>query len=264
MLSTRFSVQPLAPALGAELQGLDILSGVDDAAFGLFRDALHRYSVVVVRGQRLSPEAQVAFSHRLGPTTDSEFSFQHSQTSDGVSEMIIISNIVEDGKEIGGDQRAIQANRIAESCEVELIALDISSHIHGARLFANRGDSSFRIRAGDAHQLLGMRIGERPQKDAVHQAEDGGVRANTERQREDGDRRKSRIAPQQACAVAQVLNQVFDPGPDPLIAGDAFDQGDVAEFTAGDASGFVRGCAAVDVVSRGHLEMGVEFLAQSG
>ena len=66
--------------------------------------------------------------------------------------------------------------------------------------------------AGDAHQLSGLGILERPQHDGVDDAEDGGAGADAEREREDDDRREARaivqgsggrIARREECASAE-------------------------------------------------------------
>ena len=69
------------------------------------------------------------------------------------------------------------------------------------------GERAVRIRAGDADEALGRRVGKRREQNAVHQAEDRGVGADAERQREHGDGREARAAPQHARAEAQVLRE---------------------------------------------------------
>jgi taurine dioxygenase len=59
-------VQPISGSLGAELVGVDADAGIDDASLGEVRAALLRYGVVVLRDQKLSREAQLAFARRLG------------------------------------------------------------------------------------------------------------------------------------------------------------------------------------------------------
>ena len=54
-------------------------------------------------------------------------------------------------------------------------------------------------------QFLRMRKGQGIEKDAIHDGEDGGVRADTERQRENRDCSKPRRLRQRAQAVSQIL-----------------------------------------------------------
>ncbi|MCO6419533.1 TauD/TfdA family dioxygenase [Siccirubricoccus sp. KC 17139] len=59
--------RPLGPTFGAELSGLTVRGDVGEAELAAFREALHRYGVVLIRGVANDPAAQVAFSRRLGP-----------------------------------------------------------------------------------------------------------------------------------------------------------------------------------------------------
>ncbi len=64
-----------------------------------------------------------------------------------------------------------------------------------------------------------MRIGQRLQQHSIHQAENRGVCADAQRQRQHRHHREPRIFPQGARAVAQVLQQRLQPRPSPLIVG---------------------------------------------
>ena len=59
---------------------------------------------------------------------------------------------------------------------------------------------------------------ERVEQHRFHDAEDGGVRANAERQRHDGDSRKPGRSPELAQRVANVLEQRVDDGADAHVA----------------------------------------------
>jgi len=63
-----FEVQPVSPVFGAEIVGVDLASGIDDATFEALRDEFHAHGVLFFRGQRLlSADAQVGLARRLGP-----------------------------------------------------------------------------------------------------------------------------------------------------------------------------------------------------
>jgi taurine dioxygenase len=63
-----FTVKPLTPRLGAEIVGIDLSGPLGDNVFGQLRQAwLDAGGFMVVRGQRLSSEAHIAFSRRFGP-----------------------------------------------------------------------------------------------------------------------------------------------------------------------------------------------------
>ena len=62
--------------------------------------------------------------------------------------------------------------------------------------------------ANDCHDPVGVRIRQRLQQDYVDHRKDGGVGANTQRQRRDGDSRETGTLAQDAKGVSQVGEQV--------------------------------------------------------
>ncbi len=69
-----------------------------------------------------------------------------------------------------------------------------------------------RILATHLHETIGFGdAAERPQQQCVHQAEDGGVRANPERQGQDGDQRERRGLQQHPDAESKVLHHLVLP-----------------------------------------------------
>ena len=59
-------VHPIAGALGAEVGGVDAARSLDDAVVSEIRQALLDYLVIFIRGQKLTPQAQLAFARRFG------------------------------------------------------------------------------------------------------------------------------------------------------------------------------------------------------
>ncbi len=59
-------VQPLTGVFGAEITGVDLGEGLDDATFEAGRDAIVGHGVVTVPDQRLTPATQLAFVQRFG------------------------------------------------------------------------------------------------------------------------------------------------------------------------------------------------------
>jgi taurine dioxygenase len=53
--------------------GVDLAADLDDAEVGAIRSALLEHEVIFLRDQDLDPDAQVAFSHRLGPPSPVPF-----------------------------------------------------------------------------------------------------------------------------------------------------------------------------------------------
>jgi taurine dioxygenase len=56
----------LSDTLGCEIRGAQISAAMSDADFRTIEDALHEHLVVIVRDQKLTPEAFVAFARRFG------------------------------------------------------------------------------------------------------------------------------------------------------------------------------------------------------
>ena len=91
-------VRALGPGIGAEVTGIDVGAGIDASAMAFIQDALNRYSVIVLRGQDLTPADQIAFSRRLG---EMRTSFYNRYAVPGHPELSVVSNIVENGQAIG-------------------------------------------------------------------------------------------------------------------------------------------------------------------
>jgi taurine dioxygenase len=83
--------------MGAEIDGVD-LATLEDAAFRVVLDALLQHRVVVMRAQKLTAPQFLAFARRFGPSEPHVLDqFHHPQYPD----ILILSNVVEDGKAIG-------------------------------------------------------------------------------------------------------------------------------------------------------------------
>ena len=61
----RITVKPMAGALGAEVEGVD-LNNLDDQTFAELYQAWLDHLVVFLRDQDITPEEQVAFAKRFG------------------------------------------------------------------------------------------------------------------------------------------------------------------------------------------------------
>ncbi len=83
--------------LGHKIHGVD-LANLSDAEFKAIEDAWNTYGVVVVTGQTLTPEQQLAFSRRFGGL---EKFVIDAYNLPGNPEIFVVSNIIENGKPIG-------------------------------------------------------------------------------------------------------------------------------------------------------------------
>ncbi len=66
-------VRQSAPALGAEIHGVDLAQGVSDEQFAEVRDAFHRHGVIFFRDQDITPEQHIAFAERWGAININRF-----------------------------------------------------------------------------------------------------------------------------------------------------------------------------------------------
>lgn len=92
------SVAPLAAPVGAEIRGIDVAAGLDDQAVQFIRDALHEHSVIVLRGQDITPDQQKSFARQLGQMRTS---FYNRYGVPDHPELTVVSNITRDGENIG-------------------------------------------------------------------------------------------------------------------------------------------------------------------
>ena len=91
-------IKSLSRHVGAEIVGVDVANELPDDVFERIDDAYNRYSVLVFRDQKLTPERQIAFARRFG---DLEISPRTEFALPGYPEVLVLSNIIENGKPIG-------------------------------------------------------------------------------------------------------------------------------------------------------------------
>ena len=98
--TTRFHVRRLPDApLGAEILGLADAANLSDADIAAIRQAwLAHDGLLVFRDVQLTPQSQVEFSRRFGPLQVHVLNQFHLA---GHPEILVVSNVVENGKPIG-------------------------------------------------------------------------------------------------------------------------------------------------------------------
>jgi taurine dioxygenase len=89
---------PLGNPIGAAVGGVDLSKPLDDATFAEIEDAFARWSVIVFRDQRLTPESQLAFAQRFGGLEINAFD---RYALEGFPGILKVSNIVESGRALG-------------------------------------------------------------------------------------------------------------------------------------------------------------------
>jgi taurine dioxygenase len=90
---------PTGAALGAEIRGVDLAQPLGDNAFALIERAYDEHGVIFFRGQHIAPPQQVAFTRRFGEIDFNIFGERWSVS--GSPEIVVVSNVTEDGKQIG-------------------------------------------------------------------------------------------------------------------------------------------------------------------
>ncbi|MCA3183388.1 MULTISPECIES: TauD/TfdA family dioxygenase [unclassified Cupriavidus] len=131
-----FEIRPLDAALGAEVIGLDLSQPLSAEDFQRIHRAHLDYHVVVFRDQRITPAQQIAFSRRFGPL---QIHVLHQFQLANHPEILIVSNVLKDGKPIGlGD-----AGHFWHSDLSYKETPSLGSLLHAIELPAEGGDTLF-------------------------------------------------------------------------------------------------------------------------
>jgi taurine dioxygenase len=93
------AIVPTGGAVGAEIRGVDLAQPLDDATFAVIERAYDTQGVIFFRDQRITPPQQVAFTRRFGEIEYNIFAERWSVA--GSPEIVVVSNITEDGRPIG-------------------------------------------------------------------------------------------------------------------------------------------------------------------
>ena len=94
-------VIPSGDALGAEVRGVDVASGLSDAEVAAIKDAWRQHLVLVLRRQSIDDHQLIAFARRFGELDPPGPNPYGGPIYPEHPELNIISNIVEDGRPIG-------------------------------------------------------------------------------------------------------------------------------------------------------------------
>jgi taurine dioxygenase len=79
-------VNPLSPALGAEIGNVDIARGISDEQFAELRQAYIDYAVIFLRDQDITPQQHIEFAERWGKININRF-FQAVETHPLIAEV---------------------------------------------------------------------------------------------------------------------------------------------------------------------------------
>ena len=150
--------RPLSAALGAEIEGVDLRTPLDDQTFEQILAAWHQHLVILLRNQELTEEDQVRFAERFGPPAVIHTT-EYIRTHPAV---MLISNIREDGKPIGalpdGEMQfhTDQCHQERPAMASMLYAIEVPS-VGGNTLFANGYKAYETLPAGIKRRIEGRR-----------------------------------------------------------------------------------------------------------
>lgn len=131
-----FDIRPLPGGIGAEVLGIDLGSALCESDFARVHRAHLDHHVVVFRGQRITPQQHIDFSRGFGRLM---IHVLHQFHLPGHPEILIVSNIVEQGKPLGlGDAGKYWHSDISYK---QLPSL--GSLLHAQELPATGGDTLF-------------------------------------------------------------------------------------------------------------------------
>lgn len=98
--AVEIEIVPCSAAIGAEIRGVD-LANIDEATFEAIHRAWLEHLILLFRGQRLSDGGLVAFSRRFGELDIAPPNENGQVGVEGYPEVLILSNVLENGKPIG-------------------------------------------------------------------------------------------------------------------------------------------------------------------
>ena len=129
-------IHPFAGPVGAEVLGLDLAAPLAPEDFARIHRAHLDHHVLVFRDQRITPGQQVEFSRRFGPL---QTHVLHQFALAGQPQVLIVSNVVENGKPIGlGDAGVYWHSDLSYKEKPSLGSL-----LHAQELPAEGGDTLF-------------------------------------------------------------------------------------------------------------------------
>jgi taurine dioxygenase len=91
-------IKPVSEHVGAEIGDVNLAASLSDDAFEKIETAYNRHSLLIFRDQELMPDQQIMFARRFG---ELEISPRTQFGLPGYPEILVLSNIIENGKPIG-------------------------------------------------------------------------------------------------------------------------------------------------------------------
>jgi taurine dioxygenase len=145
-------VRPVSPAVGAEIDGIDLANPMSSATFTAIRDALFTHGVIFFRDQHLTPDEHVAFARRFGEINVNRF----FKTVDGYPMIAEIRKDPDQQKNIGGNWHTDHSYDLAPAMGSILYAHDVPE-MGGDTLFASMYAAYEALSDGLKRTLEGLR-----------------------------------------------------------------------------------------------------------
>ena len=136
---------------------------------------------------------------------------------------------------------------------------EYAATFHRMHLLAHGGERASRVRPADADQLIGLGVRQRRQQNSIDQAENRGIRADAQRQRQHRNYGKARRSSQGASAVTQILRPSFQESHAPRVPAFFFGSLHSAKLQASLAQRFRARQAAADEILRAGFDVETEF-----
>jgi len=95
------TVEPLSCDIGAQIRGIDLSLQMNDAVFATIYQAWLDQQVLLFRDQSITELQMIAFSRRFGDLDLAPIPGHGRAFVEGIPEMFVISNVIEDGQKIG-------------------------------------------------------------------------------------------------------------------------------------------------------------------
>ena len=92
--------RPIGAALGADVEGVDLAGALTPETVTAIKQAWGEHLVLRFRGQRLSDDDLMRFSHQFGELDWAPVAAAND-APEGRAYVMVVSNVVEDGKAIG-------------------------------------------------------------------------------------------------------------------------------------------------------------------
>jgi len=94
-------IEPLSGDIGAQIRGVDLSAPMGDTVFATIYQAWLDHQVLLFRDQNITDPQMIAFSRRFGDLDLAPIPGHGRAFVEGIPEMFVISNVIEEGRKIG-------------------------------------------------------------------------------------------------------------------------------------------------------------------